>query len=183
MIWAEVWKHVVGDIATIGLPVVLLVVLIWGMVAFVRRKQRIFNGSGASATPIPMSPRHSLFMDMRIARPILEDGETEEFEALANRLKGGRKLVGRLTVTDSRIIFTPARFYFLTREKGFDIDRTSITGTQVRPPGGDAMKQHGLVALMQPQIEIRCADEMVVLVVRHPREVANILNGGGEGPR
>ena len=81
-------------------------------------------------------------------------------------------------MTDSRIIFTPARFYFLTREKGFDIDRTSVTGIQVRPPGGDAMKQHGLVALMQPQIEIRYADQMVVLVVRHPREVANILNGG-----
>jgi hypothetical protein len=181
MIWVDVWKHVVVDIAVIGLPVVLSVVLIVGMVAFVRRTKRIFNGSGASATPIPKSPRHSLFMDMRIARPTLDDGEAEEFEAPANRLKGGRKIVGRLTVTDSRIIFTPARLYFLTRGNGFDIDRRSITGIQVRPPGGDAMKQHGIVALMQPQIEIRGAEQTVYLVVRNPREVVNILNGSQPG--
>ena len=183
MIWAEVWKHVVGDIATIGLPVVLLVVLIWGMVAFVRRKQRIFNGSGASATPIPMSPRHRLLMDMRIARPILEDGETKEFEAVASRLKDGRKIVGRLTLTDKRVVFTAARFYFLTRGNSCDIDRRSITEIQLLPPGYEAMKQHGLMALMQPQIEVRYGDNMVYLVVRHPHEVVRILNSGDKSDR
>lgn len=178
MIWADAWKTVVGDIAILGLPVVLLVVLIWGWVAVVHRMQRTFNDSSASGTPIPMSPRHSLFWDMRIAQPPLEDGESKDFEVVVSRLKDGRKIVGRLTLTGKRVIFTPARAYFLTRGKRFEIDRTSITDIQVRPSGGDAMKQHGLLALVHPQIEIRYADEMAYLVVRHPREVVNILNGG-----
>jgi len=177
MILAEVWKHVIGDIAVIGLPVVLSVVLIWGMVAFVRRTKRVFNGSGASATPMPMSPRHRP-MSMRVARPILENGETNEFEAVASRLKEGRKIVGGLTVTDQRVIFTAARFYFLTRGNSCDIDRRSITGIHLLPPGHEAMKQHGLMALMQPQIEIRYADQMLYLAIRHPDEVVSILSGG-----
>jgi hypothetical protein len=117
---------------------------------------------------------------IRIPRPVLENDETQEFRVIANHLKGDRKIIGRLTVTDKRVIFNASRFYFLTHGNSFEIDRSSITGLQVRPPGWEAMKQHGLVALKRPQIEIRYGGKMVYVAVRHPHDVVNRLNGGGE---
>jgi hypothetical protein len=171
-----------GDIAMIALPVVLLVLIVVAMVAYFRRKPPIVGRPhpGTSATSKAMAPGHSP-TSMRVARPILENGETKEFEAVASHLKGDRKIVGRLTVTDKRVIFTAARFYFLTSGNSCDIERSSITGIQLLPPGWEAMKQHGLMALKQPQIEIRYADQMLYLAVRHPDEVVGILNSGDKG--
>jgi hypothetical protein len=178
------FKMVVGDIAALALPVVLTVLLVVGMVSYLRRKPPTVGRPypGTSATPKPVATRRSP-TSMRVARPMLEDGETKEFEAVASHLKGDRKIVGRLTITDKRVIFTAARFYFLTRGNSRDIERSSITGIQLLPPGYEAMKQHGLMALKQPQIEVRYGDNMVYLVVRHPHEVVRILNSGDKSDR
>jgi hypothetical protein len=178
------FKMLVGDIAMIALPAVLLVLIVVAIVAYLRPKPPLADrpNSRASTTPKPMAPRDQSH-ECEGCRPSLENGETREFEAAANRLKARRRLVGRLTVTDKRVIFTPARFYFPTHGNSCDIDRTSVTGIHLLPPGYEAMKQHGLVALKQPQIEVRYAGNMVYLVMRHPHEVVRILSSGNKSDR
>jgi hypothetical protein len=184
MLLGNTFKMLVGDVAMIALPAILLALIVVAMVSYVRRKHPIVGRPlpGTSATPNPTAPRHSP-TGLRVARPILENDETPEFDAAASHLKGARKIVGRLTVTNKRVVFTAARFYFLTSGNNCDIDRRSITGIQLLLPGYEAMKQHGLMALKQPQIEIRYADQILYLAVRHPDEVVSILDSGDKAAR
>lgn len=107
-------------------------------------------------------------MSIMFPRPRLDVDETVVHEMIGNVFAGWRPRPGRLTLTDRRFLFTPARFNILSIGPAIDLDRRKITG--IEPvESREIGRPRNLAEAVQGRIRIRHAAGSLTLTAREPQ--------------
>jgi hypothetical protein len=102
-------------------------------------------------------------MGLWVTKFNLRPGETVLWEALANHVRHGIAVGGKLAVTDQRLLFQPNRIDKATGRKAWDCPRAAISGVDELPRRPLAILGGGI----RQRLAIQTDDGPEVFVINH----------------